>query len=107
MGHEHANILRRVATIRLEDTTCKVTQFDVVFHTLTKGRPISDFGVYKDLLHITKLKHSLCKHWLLSDVWNRVGHMHAFVLQEIMRVMIGAPFISITCDIVMCVVNQT
>ncbi len=68
----------------------KLVQFATLFHTLQHGKPMLEYNAHKELFDILNLENNPKMHWRNSTSWTMVQHMHEFMLNATIVVVVVA-----------------
>jgi DNA polymerase III delta prime subunit len=79
----------------------------VIFHLLKNGRPTIDVESLKELFEFLKFANAPKKHWTNSSEWGMARAMHNVVLKQMKVVLQQNKLISINCDEVTTLDNQS
>ncbi len=85
----------------------QIGQFVAIFHLLKHGEPMTDFEHIKYLFDFLKIHHMPKKQWTNSIGWGMATAMHNVILKHIMLLVQYVKLISISCDEVATLDNQS
>ncbi len=85
----------------------KYIEFGAIFHLLKNGTPMIDFESLKESFEFLKFVNAPKKHWIDSSEWGMARAMHNVVLKQMKMVLQQNKFISISCDEITTLDNQS
>lgn len=83
----------------------KVVQFQVLFHLVSRGRPITDYEAMHKLLVQLRVPDLSRKHWSDNSGWEMVEAMAEVALHKTKEKLKQARFFSVSCDEVTSIDN--
>jgi hypothetical protein len=78
-----------------------------ISNLLKNGKPMIDFESLKELFEFLKFVNAPQKHWIDSSEWGMARALHSVVLKQMKMVLQQKFFISINCDEITTLDNQS
>jgi hypothetical protein len=101
------SVLDRVMQGMVHEGLKKVIQFVTVFYLLQEGKPMLEYESMKGFLQFLQVKNCPQKHWCDNTGWSMAEIVHNVVKAATADAVKAANFISISCDEVTSVDNQS
>ena len=83
----------------------KTVQMSVIFHILSRGRPMRDFSEYGNLLSFLRVPHYPMSHWSIYAGWEMASCLGEVEKQNVQERVKESKFISLSLDEVTAVDN--
>jgi hypothetical protein len=101
------SVLDRVMQGMAHEGLKKVIQFVTVFYLVREGKPMLEYESTRGFLQFLQVKNCLQKHWCDNTGWSMAETMHNIVKTATADAVKAANFISISCNEVTSVDNQS
>jgi hypothetical protein len=97
-GRKSDTVLQMVQNTIVGEGRRKFVQLAMLFHVLSRGRPMTEYEALYELLKYLRTKHLPPKHWSNNSGWELADHMHMVVLEKLKETIRSARFLAISCD---------
>ncbi len=100
-------VLQTIVNGVVEEKCKKLIQFATLFHPLKHGRPMLEYEAHKELFDFPNLEENPKMHRINLVGWAITQHMHNIVLEATIYAITCVQYISLTCDEVSTIDNQS